>query len=118
MEKTAKADVAIAEASAQKQVKEAEAKKQAALLTAEANLEVTKKNAEAQKVKADADYYEKTKISQALVTNEKQWRHDEAMLFLQKWNGKMPGADATTNVGNSSNNGMLDAIMAKTLSGK
>lgn len=118
MEKTAKADVAIAEATAQKQVKEAEAKKQAALLTAEANLEVTKKNAEAQKVKADADYYEKTKISQALVTNEKQWRHDEAMLFLQTWNGKMPGADATTNVGTSSNSGILDAIMAKTLSGK
>lgn len=44
MEKTAKADVAIAEASAQKQVKEAEAKKQAALLTAEANLEVTSLN--------------------------------------------------------------------------
>lgn len=115
MEKTAKADVAIAEATAQKQVKEAEAKKQAALLTAEANLEVTKKNAEAQKIKADADLYTKTKIAQQLSTNERQWKHDEVMLFLNKWNGKMPGADATTNVGGASNSSMIDALMAKTL---
>ncbi len=116
MEKTAKADVAIAEASAQKQVKEAEAEKQAAMLRAQADLEVTKMEAEAAKVKADADLYTKTKISQALVTNEKQWKHDETMLFLEKWNGKVPGADATTQVGGSSSSSMIDAIMAKTLS--
>lgn len=118
MEKTAKADVAIAEAAAQKQVKEAEAKKQADLLKADAELEVAKKEAEAAKVKADADLYVKTKLAQQLSTNERQWKHEEAMSFLNKWDGRMPGAAATTNVGGSSNSNMLDAIMAKALSGK
>lgn len=118
MEKTAKADVAIAEAAAQKQVKEAEAKKQADLLKADAELEVAKKKAEAAKVAADADLYVKTKMAQQITTNERQWKHEETMAFLEKWNGKMPGADATTNVGGHNNTSMIDAIMAKALNNK
>jgi len=115
-EKTALAEVAIAEANAQKDVKVAEANKKAALLQAEARLEVAKKDAESDKVRADADYYVKQKMSMTLGTNERQWKHDETMKFLETWDGKMPGAAATTHVGtNGSQNGILEALMARSL---
>lgn len=86
-EKTAKAEVAIAEATAQKQVAEAKAE-----------LEAEKLKAEAKKVKADADAYEmKTKnaaIQATLQTQRETWEHEEKMKYYEKWDGHLEGASA------------------------
>lgn len=87
-EKTAKAEVQIAEAQAQKQVAEAKAKLEAEKLLAEAKKVEAVGEAEAMRVKnaairADRDIQMLT------------WNHDEAMKRLEKWNGIEPGSNAT-----------------------
>lgn len=113
-----KQEVALAEQSAQKQVKEAEAEKQrieleseaqkkkieleseASLIKAqreaEAVLAKARADAEAKKVGADAVAYENQKIAQNISVMQAQWKHDETMLSLnaelqheKSWDGRL-----------------------------
>jgi regulator of protease activity HflC (stomatin/prohibitin superfamily) len=106
-EKTAKADVEIERAINEKKVVAAQAQLQAdsatyrnALNKAENELEIAKKNAEALIVAAEAEAKAITAKNKAIAANyaiqQSAWRHEETMARLEKWNGKMPGADANT----------------------
>lgn len=106
-EKTAKADVEIERAINEKKVVAAQAQLQAdsatylnALNKAENELEIAKKNAEAIVVAAEAEAKAMTAKNKAIAANyaiqQSAWRHEETMARLEKWNGKMPGADANT----------------------
>ena len=85
-------------ANAQKKVAQAEAEKNAAAQTAEAELIKAQKEAEAQlvkaqkeaearKVRADAIAYENQRIVQNLSVMQAQWKHEEEMARLEKWDG-------------------------------
>lgn len=74
-------------ANAQKKVSQAEAEKNAAVQQAEGELIKAQKEAEARKVKADAIAYENQKIAQNINVMQAQWKHEEEMARLQKWDG-------------------------------
>ena len=85
-------------ANAQKKVAQAEAEKNAAVQTADAELIKAQKEAEAQlvkaqkeaearKVRADAIAYENQKIAQNISVMQAQWKHEEEMARLEKWDG-------------------------------
>lgn len=106
-EKTAKADVEIERAVNEKKVVAAQAQLQAdsatyrnALNKAQNELEIAKKKAEALIVAAEAEAKAITAKNKAIAANyaiqQSAWRHEETMARLEKWNGKMPGADANT----------------------
>lgn len=106
-EKTAKADVEIEKANNEKKVVAAQAQLQAdsatyrnALNKAQNELEIAKKKAEALVVAAEAEAKAITAKNKAIAANyaiqQSAWRHEETMARLEKWNGKMPGADANT----------------------
>lgn len=106
-EKTAKADVEIERAINEKKVVAAQAQLQAdsatyrnALNKAENELEIAKKKAAALIVAAEAEAKAITAKNKAIAANyaiqQSAWRHEETMARLEKWNGKMPGADANT----------------------
>ncbi len=88
-EKTAKAEVAIAEASAQKEVAEAKAK-----------LEAERLNAEAVKVKADAEAeamrIKNNAIKETLQMQRETWEHEEKMAYYERWDGRLEGASASS----------------------
>ncbi len=106
-EKTAKADVEIEKAINEKKVVAAQAQLQADSATyrnelnkAQNELEIAKKNAEALVVAAEAEAKAITAKNKAIAANyaiqQSAWKHEETMARLEKWNGKMPGADANT----------------------
>lgn len=106
-EKTAKADVEIERAINEKKVVAAQAQLQAdsatyrnALNKAENELEIARKNAEALIVAAEAEAKAITAKNKAIAANyaiqQSAWKHEETMARLEKWNGKMPGAEANT----------------------
>ncbi len=74
-------------ANAQKKVAQAEAEKNAAVQQAEGELIKAQKEAEARKVRADAVAYENQKIAQNISVMQAQWKHEEEMARLQKWDG-------------------------------
>ena len=74
-------------ANAQKKVSQAEAEKNAAIQAAEGKLIKAQKEAEARKVKADAIAYENQKIAQNINVMQAQWKHEEEMARLEKWDG-------------------------------
>ena len=78
----------IAAAQAQKMVKEAEARKQAAELDAEAEVARAKGKADAQKVQADAEMYAAQQLSKAKDMKMNEWKHEEEMKRLEKWDGR------------------------------
>lgn len=105
-----KQEVALAEQEAQKEVKKAEALRDAQVLTSEAarikaegDAAAIKANAEgaaeaarlkaegeaaAMKALADAELYEAQQIQKAASMKQAQWAHEEAMAELEAWNGK------------------------------
>lgn len=106
-EKTAKADVEIEKANNEKKVVASRAQLQAdsatylnALNKAQNELEIAKKKAEALIVAAEAEAKAITAKNKAIAANyaiqQSAWKHEETMARLEKWNGKMPGADANT----------------------
>ena len=106
-EKTAKADVEIEKANNEKKVVASRAQLQAdsatylnALNKAQNELEIAKKNAEAVVVAAKAEAEAMTAKNKAIAANyaiqQSAWKHEETMARLEKWNGKLPGADANT----------------------
>lgn len=106
-EKTAKADVEIEKANNEKKVVAARAQLQAdsatylnALNKAQNELEIAKKKAEAVVVAAKAEAEAMIAKNKAIAANyaiqQSAWKHEETMARLEKWNGKMPGADANT----------------------
>lgn len=74
-------------ANQQKTVAIATAEKDAAVQRAEAELVKAQKEAEARKVKADAIAYENQKIAQNINVMQAQWKHEEEMARLEKWDG-------------------------------
>ena len=106
-EKTAKADVEIERATNEKKVVAEQAQLRAdsakyrnALNKAENELEIAKKKAEATILTAEAEAKAMTAKNKAIAANyaiqQSAWKHEETMARLEKWNGKMPGADANT----------------------
>ena len=95
-----KQEVALSEQQAQKQVKEAEAKRQATeqeALAAEAKAKgeaaaiIAKAEGEkaAKIAEADAIAYYNQKVAQNLAIQQQQWRHEEIMLYNEKWDGQL-----------------------------
>lgn len=84
----AKNEAEVAAAEAQKLVREAEAKKQAEELNAQALVAKANGEAEAKRIAADALAYENQKIAQNISVMQAQWKHEEQMLYNEKWNGK------------------------------
>ena len=85
-------------ANAQKKVAIAKADKEAAeenanafliqaQKSAEAELVKAQKAAEAKKVEADAIAYYNAKVAQNLNIQQAQWKHEEEMARLEKWDG-------------------------------
>ena len=106
-EKTAKADVEIERATNEKKVVAEQAQLRAdsakyrnALNKAENELEIAKKKAEATILTAEAEAKAMTAKNKAIAANyaiqQSAWKHEETMARLEKWNGKMPGAEANT----------------------
>lgn len=82
-----KQEVALSEQQAQKQVKEAQAKLEAEKLNAEALEAKARGEANAQKLKADADLYQAQQLAKASEMKRAEWKHEEEMKRLEKWNG-------------------------------
>jgi len=74
-------------ANAQKKVATAEAEKNAAVQQAEGELIKAQKAAEAKKAEADAIAYYNSKVAQNLEIQKAQWKHEEEMARLEKWDG-------------------------------
>ena len=70
-----------------KLVKEAEAKKQAADLDAQAEIARANGMAESKKIKADAQAYENQKIAQNLDVMKAQWDYEISKIRASKFNG-------------------------------
>lgn len=83
----AKNEAEVAAANAQKKVKEAEAEAQAAEYSKKAAIAKAEGEAEAEKIEADAVAYKNQKIAQNLSIMQAQWKHEEEMKRLEKWNG-------------------------------
>lgn len=75
--KTAQQNLIITETDAKKQVAEAQAA-----------LEAERLNAEAARVRADAELYTTQQLSKAATMKQAEWRHEEEMKRLEKWNGQ------------------------------
>lgn len=88
----AKQELAKTEQEAQKQVKESEAKRDAAQLDGEAAVIKAQKEADAKKAEADGIAYYNSKVSQNYSVQQAQWKHEEEMARLQKWDGKYVSA--------------------------
>lgn len=86
--KQAEQEANIAAAQAQKKVKEAEANKQAAELEAEAEVARAKGLADAIKIRADADMYAAAQLAKAKDMKVQEWKHEEEMKRLEKWDGR------------------------------
>lgn len=83
----AKNEAEVAAANAQKKVKEAEAEAQAAEFSKKAAIAKAQGEAEAVKIEADATAYKNLKVAQNLSVMQAQWKHEEEMKRLEKWNG-------------------------------
>jgi regulator of protease activity HflC (stomatin/prohibitin superfamily) len=83
----AKNEAEVAAATAQKKVKEAEAEAQAAEFNKKAAIAKAEGEAEAVKIDADATAYKNLKVAQNLSVMQAQWKHEEEMKRLEKWDG-------------------------------
>ncbi len=83
----AKNEAEVAAANAQKKVKEAEAEAQAAEFAKKAAIAKAEGEAEAIKIDADATAYKNLKVAQNLSVMQAQWKHEEEMKRLEKWDG-------------------------------
>lgn len=83
----AKNEAEVAAANAQKKVKEAEAAAQAAEFSKKAAIANAEGEAEAVKIEADATAYKNLKVAQNLSVMQAQWKHEEEMRRLEKWDG-------------------------------
>lgn len=83
----AKNEAEVAAATAQKKVKEAEAEAQAAEFNKKAAIAKAEGEAEAVKIEADATAYKNLKVAQNLSVMQAQWKHEEEMKRLEKWDG-------------------------------
>lgn len=97
--KIAEQELQITQQEAQKQIKEAEAEKEAALIKAnaekeqalikaETELETAKLNAEAQKVEADAIAYYNQKVAENLEVELQLRKLENEAAEIEKWNGQ------------------------------
>lgn len=86
--KIAQQDAEIAAAIAQKKVKESEAEAQAAEFNKRAAIAKAQGEAEAAKIEADATAYKNLKLAQNISVMQVQWKHEEEMKRLERWNGK------------------------------
>lgn len=83
----AKNEAEVAAQQAQKKVKEAEAEAQAAEFNKKAVIAKAESEAESAKIEADATAYKNLKVAQNLSVMQAQWKHEEEMARLQKWDG-------------------------------
>lgn len=83
----AKNEAEVAAQQAQKKVKEAEAEAQAAEFNKKAVIAKAEGEAESAKIEADATAYKNLKVAQNLSVMQAQWKHEEEMARLQKWDG-------------------------------
>ena len=83
----AKNEAEVAAQQAQKKVKEAEAEAQAAEFNKRAAIAKAEGEAEAAKIEADATAYKNLKVAQNLSVMQAQWKHEEEMARLEKWDG-------------------------------
>lgn len=83
----AKNEAEVAAQQAQKKVKEAEAESQAAEFNKKAAIAKAEGEAEAEKIAADATEYKNRKVAQNLSVMQAQWKHEEEMARLEKWDG-------------------------------
>ena len=86
--KKAEQDLKIVETESQKKVALAKADLEAKKLNALADLEAKKLEAEAVKVKADADLYMAQQLAKAAEMKKAEWKHEEEMSRINKWDGK------------------------------
>lgn len=86
--KKAEQDLKIVETESQKKVALAKADLEAKKLNALADLEAKKLEAEAVKVKADADLYMAQQLAKAAEMKKAEWKHEEEMSRISKWDGK------------------------------
>lgn len=85
--KQAQQDLLITEQKSQKQIKESAAKKQATIIDAEAALEKTKKDAEAQRIAGDALAYYNAKVAQNLSVEIKLKELENEKARIDRWDG-------------------------------
>lgn len=83
----AKNEAEVAAQQAQKKVKEAEAEAQAAEFNKKAAIAKAEGEAESVKIEADATAYKNLKVAQNLSVMQAQWKHEEEMKRLEKWDG-------------------------------
>lgn len=83
----AKNEAEVAAQQAQKKVKQAEAEAQAAEFNKKATIAKAEGEAEAAKIEADATAYKNLKVAQNLSVMQAQWKHEEEMARLEKWDG-------------------------------
>ena len=83
----AKNEAEVAAQQAQKKVKEAEAESQAAEYNKKAAIAKAQGEAEAIKIEADATAYKNLKVAQNLSVMQAQWKHEEEMARLSRWDG-------------------------------
>ena len=83
----AKNEAEVAAQQAQKKVKQAEAEAQAAEFNKKATIAKAEGEAEAAKIEADAIAYKNLKVAQNLSVMQAQWKHEEEMARLEKWDG-------------------------------
>ena len=83
----AKNEAEVAAQQAQKKVKEAEAEAQAAEFNKKAAIAKAEGEAESAKIEADATAYKNLKVAQNLSVMQAQWKHEEEMARLEKWDG-------------------------------
>ena len=83
----AKNEAEVAAQQAQKKVKEAEAEAQAAEFNKRAAIAKAEGEAEAAKIEADATAYKNLKVAQNLSVMQAQWKHEEEMARLERWDG-------------------------------
>lgn len=86
--KQAEQEANVAAAQAQKKVREAEAARQAAEEIAKATVLKAQGEADAQKIRADAQAYEAQKIMANMVAMKAQWDYNVNMEKAKHWNGK------------------------------
>lgn len=86
--KQAEQEANVAAAQAQKKVREAEAARQAAEEIAKATVLKAQGEADAQKIKADAQAYEAQKIMANMIAMKAQWDYNVNMERAKQWNGK------------------------------
>lgn len=86
--KQAEQEANVAAAQAQKKVREAEAARQAAEEIAKATVLKAQGEADAQKIKADAQAYEAQKIMANMQAMKAQWDYNVAIEKAKRWNGK------------------------------